>query len=253
MSYRGRQAFGFRVAIRTSTGTDAVKATLTKGTGNSKIRFTAKAGGVDGNDITVAAINPGSNATLGIVVTGTDIVINLGYSSSAIDSTVNDVIAALYADEDAAALIDVDNSDGTGAGLLAAFAEAPLASGADATHTFEDIPGIQDTDSPGLGRTELDRTSHSSPDAYAEYEKSEVKDGRSFTLPIKFDPENTAHQAILDAEASSDPTVLRFYYPFGDMDYESEALILDCPISMPVRDLMMMNVSVRLTGAPTPL
>lgn len=251
MPYQGRQSFGFRCAIRTTAGDDAVKAALTKGTSDSKIVFTAKSGGTGGNSISVEAIDPGTDAALAVSVIGNVITIDLGYSSSAIDSTVNDVIAAIYANADAAALIDVTNGDGDGTGVLAAFAEASLVGGTAATHVFTDIPGIQDVDVPGLGRTALDFTSHSSEDGYAEYGKSKVKDGRSFTLPIKYDPQNAAHQALKSAEASDDPTVMRFYFSQPGADFENDVLVLDAPISNPVRDLLMMNVSCQLTGAPT--
>jgi hypothetical protein len=64
----------------------AVKATLATGVigNNNALRFTAKTGGVAGNSITIAQVNPGTpSAALGVVVAGNAITANLATNAAA--------------------------------------------------------------------------------------------------------------------------------------------------------------------------
>ncbi len=92
--------------------------------------FTAALGGSSGNDITVAFINGGSvNIDLNVVVTNTDIVVNLGTDGSAVlNSTDSEVYNLLLNDFDVRELIDIElNGDGTG--LATSFIETSLTNG----------------------------------------------------------------------------------------------------------------------------
>lgn len=252
MPYEARQSFGLKIKLRTVVGLDAVKASRTHGTGNSKIRFTAKVAGAAGNSITVALVNPGSTNTLSVGVVGNAITVTLGYASGAINSTVNDVIAKIYETAAAAALVDADNSDGDGTGLMTALAASALTGGADGTHTYQEIQGVGDVELPGLGRTTIDITSHSSPGAFAEYLKGKVRDGREFTMPLNFDPDDTVHQALADAEESDDPVVMQFQFDEApSLNFESDVLVLDIPKSFAVRGKLESSVKCMFTGAPT--
>lgn len=103
-------------------------AALTKG----NLTFTAVAGGLGGNAITVAAVNPGTDdAALSVGVVGNAITINLATGHTGlVTSTEVQVKAALLASAPAMALISVALS-GAGAGLVTAWAAAPLAGGLD--------------------------------------------------------------------------------------------------------------------------
>jgi len=118
----------------------AVQATLdVNPTGDDNgLTFTAVAFGEDGNAITIAYVDPAANdAELGVVVTGTDIVVNLATGEAgAITSTAADVLAAIEAEPAADALVVptiLTTDSGTeddGSGVVTAMAEAPLADGA---------------------------------------------------------------------------------------------------------------------------
>lgn len=111
---------------------------------NNDLTFTAVTAGADGDDITIAYIDPSANsATLSVDVTDTDIVVNLATNGSgAITSTANQVKAAIQAKAEAAALVSVALKTGnTGAGVVTALAETNLAGGYDAeiVATLSDI------------------------------------------------------------------------------------------------------------------
>ena len=111
----------------------AVKAALTTvlAGANNDLVFTADLAGYAGNSITVTYVDPGGvTATLGVVVTGSAIVVNLGRTGSAIDTTATALAAAIAASPAAAALVDVTNSGAdTGAGLVTAMSIQSLTGG----------------------------------------------------------------------------------------------------------------------------
>jgi hypothetical protein len=101
---------------------------------NDALTFTATDTyvGTDGHAITITYVDPsGNDQVLGVVVTDTDIVVNLATGpAGAITSTAADILAAIQASDEASALVTVANTaanDGTG--VVTAMAEAPLASG----------------------------------------------------------------------------------------------------------------------------
>jgi hypothetical protein len=251
MAYSAKQSFGLQVFLETTAGTDPTPAFLTTGASNAIVDFTAVQAGVGGNSITVALVSPGTGtATLGVVVTGSAIVVNLGYASSAITSTANDVISAILASPEASALVIPSNGAGTGVSLVSAVSATALATGSNGTAVYSEIEGVGDMEIPGMGRTSDDITSHSSVDGYAEYLKSKVKDGRSITIPINYDPTNVVHQQLKLAEASDGASRFRFVYPHAGGDFENDGHVLNFSTSSPVRGVFTGSIEVQLTGAP---
>lgn len=109
--------------------TPAIKATKTIGTTTSGIVYTANAAGADGNNISIKLVDPGTTGDLGVVVTGSDIVVNLKYASALV-STALEVVEAINANKDASALITAAPLT-TGEGVAAAATKTSLAGGAD--------------------------------------------------------------------------------------------------------------------------
>lgn len=111
----------------------AVAASLTTALAgaNNDLVFTAKTVGPVGNLINVTYVDPGGvTATLGVVTTGNDIVVNLGRAASAINTTATALAAAIAADPAANALVSVANAGAdTGAGLVIAMAKSFLTGG----------------------------------------------------------------------------------------------------------------------------
>ena len=98
---------------------------------NNDLVFTAVRGGTWGNSIQVAYIDPGgTSATLGVVVSGFLITVNLGRTASAIDTTGALLKAAVEASLDAQALVTVAHAaSNDGTGLVIALAATSLAGG----------------------------------------------------------------------------------------------------------------------------
>jgi len=96
--------------------------------------FTSKLVGVLGDDSTIAYVAPATpNAELGIVVTGSAIVVNLATANPGYcTTTASDIITAIEADAAANALVGVVNkASNDGSGIVTAMAAASLAGGVD--------------------------------------------------------------------------------------------------------------------------
>jgi hypothetical protein len=114
-----------------------VKASKTTGVvgSNNAILWTAVTGGVAGNGINVALLNPGgNNKPLEVTVVNNEIRVSLATGAAgAISSTAADVIDAVNASLLAKDLVVAANSGASdGTGVVAAVAAAALANGADA-------------------------------------------------------------------------------------------------------------------------
>lgn len=124
--------------------TAAVLSTALAGA-NNDLDFTAVTAGADGNDITIAYIDPAANdAALSVSVSGTAITVNLATGGGgAITSTAAQVDAAIDALPAAAALVTPANkaaNDGTG--VATAMAATALTGGQSATATLFTVTGV---------------------------------------------------------------------------------------------------------------
>ncbi len=122
------------ITATTNTTGAYVSATLAVGGANG-VTFTAPPG-VTGNSTTVTFVNPGANGTLGVVVSGSNITVNLGYAAGAVTSTATQVAAAIAASVPASALVTA-SATGVGSTLQAAAVSANLAGGTSATTTLQ--------------------------------------------------------------------------------------------------------------------
>jgi len=120
---------------------DATHATLTVAPAgaDNDIDWTAVVGGEDGNDITIAYVDPalpGQGLAVGVV--GDAITINLATDAGGlITSTANDLIAEVALTPAAAALVTGANHGAdAGTGVVTAMAAAPLTGGGDLTAIY---------------------------------------------------------------------------------------------------------------------
>lgn len=113
---------------------------------NNDLVYTSKLTGVAGDAITIAYIDPAQVGALSIVVTGTDIVVNLAHDGNAITTIADDISAAIALDVDANALVGVaDKAGNDGSGVVTAMEATALAGGVDAVNTVTTVT-VTDTD-----------------------------------------------------------------------------------------------------------
>jgi hypothetical protein len=113
---------------------------------NNDLVYTSKLTGVAGDAITIAYIDPAQAGALSIVVTGTDIVVNLAHDGNAITTIADDISAAIALDVDANALVGVaDKAGNDGSGVVTAMVATALAGGVDAVNTVTTVT-VTDTD-----------------------------------------------------------------------------------------------------------
>lgn len=112
----------------------AIKSTLKTGSTTSEILWTAKVAGAAGDEIKIVLVDPAEEtATTTVSVTGKVITVTLKDPTGLeVTATAKEVVAAVKAKAEAAALVDVAVT-GTGEGVVAEKAETALADGADAT------------------------------------------------------------------------------------------------------------------------
>lgn len=107
------------------------KAVLT----NQSVTYTAVTAGTAGNSITIRLIDPGVDGALSIAVVGTAITATLAYATGAVTTTATQLVAAVNANVDAAALV---LASGSGASPLTALSATPLATGANSEVNLTD-------------------------------------------------------------------------------------------------------------------
>lgn len=102
---------------------------------NNAITWTAVEAGTAGNDVTLTLVDPGGASTsLSVDVDGDDVIVSLGRTASAIDTTATALIAAVLEHDTASQKIRGANKGASnGSGLVAAVAKTNLAGGADET------------------------------------------------------------------------------------------------------------------------
>lgn len=115
----------------------AAHATLDTGVvgNNNAVTWTAVEGGAAGNDVTLTIVDPGgASAVLSVDVDGDDVIVSLGRTASAIDTTATALIAAVLEHDAASQKIrGANKSPSNGSGLVAAVVKTNLAGGADET------------------------------------------------------------------------------------------------------------------------
>ena len=116
-----------------SLASESVKAKLTLDNAspdsNSAVHFTAVDAGPDGNEITVAFVDPGAgDNALDVTVSDTDITVSLETDDGELVSTALEVAAAVNADDDAKLLVTA-MAAGNGSTVVEAHAETALSGG----------------------------------------------------------------------------------------------------------------------------
>lgn len=122
-----------KTALRVvDVSTIATRANRSMGSGDSELLVLAKQSGSIGNQYSVRVVVAGNNTSLSCTLTGAVLTINAATSGiGAATSTVNDIIAEMYATPTVAAVFDATGGAGNGTGVIAAAAQGDLSAGVD--------------------------------------------------------------------------------------------------------------------------
>lgn len=171
-----------------------VKASLTLGATNSQLVIGWDTEGTAGNGKTVVVVEDGNNTPLSVTVSTTAVTINLETDGSGdTASSVNDVIAALYANSTFVANWFANDGVGDGTGLLAAAASAPLASGAEGAEAFTAIAEIDGVTFSGRTQDLAETTHVLSPGGFKEYVAT-LRDSGDVSFNMNYLPSNASQQ-----------------------------------------------------------
>lgn len=228
------------------------KATRTVGTGNSALRITAKEYGTDGNAISFSVVVSGNNTPLTIGVVGNAITINAATGAGgAATSTVNDIVAALYATPAAVALVDSDNTAGDGTGVIAAASSAALSGGSLGAEVFTTVDGVKSLTGPSFSMETIDATHHTSASNYREVLPSFLTGGE-VSFDLLYDPGDSQHEGILTDFESRVLRNFQLVYPdAGNMTHSFAAYISGAEVTAPIDDALMLSVTLAITGPVT--
>lgn len=245
-------AHGTQILISDGGANDGVKASLTKGTGDSKIVFQRKVHGTAGNGKTITIVESGNNTPLTVVVADASITVNLETDGSGNSvSTVNDVIAALYADSTFQTYWDATNGDGDGTGVLAAAAADVTAGGTNGTAVYTEIPGVfNGPNGPSLDPEVIERKVHSQT---ARIRKPTGVNIGAVTFDITWDSSNTQHALLYtNARAQTKTDFREAIQETGEQVMQYSAYI-GLNFSAPPEDLTVVSVTLNIDGDITDL
>lgn len=227
-----------------------VVASLTKGSSNSKIVLSWGTAGTVGNGKSVSAVASGNNTPLSVTVSTSTILITLETDGSAASvSTVNDVIAKLYANSTFQANWDADDGDGDGTGVLAAFSSDVLASGTEGTEVFTTIAEITNISGPGIKMDLIDATHMQSPNAFREYIPS-LLDGTEISFDLNYLPGDD-NQGGLRADQLA-RAKRNFRVVWTDTDNSTDAFsgyVTDFTPTAKIDDKLSASATIKITGA----
>lgn len=233
------------------SATLAVRASRTIGSGSSGLILYWGTAGTAGNSKTCSIVVAGANTAFSIVVTTSAVTINSATNgSSAATTTVNQAIAALYADAtfianwDARALTD-------GTGILTAGTSANLSGGV-AGETFATVAEVKGLRGPALSGGVVDVTSFDST-GVREF-ISTLRDSGTVSFMCNYSPNGggTGHQ-LLVADVQSG-TTRNFKFTFSDI-YQTEmnfsGIVTGAEIAAELEQAVSLNVTIKVTGWPT--
>lgn len=226
-----------------------VAASVTKGSTNSQIIIGWGTAGTVGNGKTVVAVASGNNTPLSVTVSTTAISITLETDGSAASvSTVNDVIAKLYANSTFAANWFANDGVGDGTGILAAFTSSPLADGTAGTEVFTTIAEITNISGPGIKMDLIDATHMESPNSFREYIPS-LLDGTEISFDLNYLPGDTNQGGLREDQLAR--AIRNYQIVWTDEDGSTDSFagyVTDFTPSAKIDDKLSASATIKITG-----
>ena len=233
------------------SGTTAVRASRTMGSGASGLIIYWGIRGTAGNSKTCSIVVSGTSTPLSVTVTTSAVTINSATNGGGTaTSTVNEIIAALYANATFLANWDA-RPVGDGTGAVSAAGSASLAGGIDG-ETFATIAEVKGVRGPSLSGGVVDVTSFDSAGVREFIATLRDSGTMSFTCNYIPNGSGTGHQLLIaDAQLG---TTKNFTLTFSDTrttEMSFSGIVTGAEITAELEQAVSMNVTVKVTGWPT--
>lgn len=242
--------FGCKLQRGEGGGIAAVKASVTLGTSNSQVKFTARNAGTGGNSITVAVVVSGNSTPLSVSVTNKAITINAATNGSGTAiSTAAQIIDAVNAKSQASQLVLASKGAGDGTGVIAAASSTALTSGADTTEVFVDLPEVGNMSFSGEQASQIDVTTMGVTDRRRQYIAGPIDPG-TFDAELFYVPSNYMHDLLRQDLESG--TVRNWRILLSDTPttvLQFQAFVSNFAIDAQAADAVKVNLSLQVSGA----
>ncbi len=254
---RGTSGFG-TLLKRGDGGVGAgTKASKTFGSANQMLKIFAKRAGVYGNFLTAGVVVAGVSTSFSIVVTSTSVLINAATDGSSLSiSTVDHVIAALYANATFNQYFDATAGTGNGTGVIVAGSADVLAGGAAGAEVFTTIAEVTNLSGPTETLELIEATHMESPGARKEYIPS-LLDSGEMTFDLNFLPGDANQNALRDdMNARAKTNYQLVWTDLASTTYAFAGYVTNHGKTSQINDKLSAAVTVKITGditvTPTP-
>lgn len=215
---------------------------------NSGILWQARDAGVAGDSITIAIQVSGVAVVTTVSVVGTAITVTSKSSDGiAFESTAQEVIDAIRAEEDADALVIVSNI-GNGTGVVTEQTTQALGGGVD--EVFTAVAEVTSLQGPGLALDTIETTHFESPGAFREYIPS-LKDPGSLSIEMNFLPASVLQNAFLTDYLNR--TRRNFQVVWSDSEsttWQFGGYVVSFEPSAAIDDKLSASAEIKVTGQP---
>ena len=232
------------------SATPAVRAFRTMGSGASGLTLYSSLAGVAGNSKTCSIVVAGVSTALSVVVSSTVVTINSATSAgSTATSTVNQILAALYAD--ATFLANWEGRPVTdGSGVIAAATSASLAGGV-AGETFSLIAEVKGVRGPSLSGGVVDVTSFDS--AGVREFIATLRDGGTLSFVTNYIPNGggTGHELLnLDCKLGRTVNFVLVFPNLLTTEMSFSGIVTGAEIAAELEQAVSLSVTIKITGWP---
>jgi predicted secreted protein len=121
--------------------------------------------------------------------------------------------------------------------------------------SFTEIAQVRAITPPSISRSEIDVTTHDSPNGWMEYIKG-LKDGGEISFEIIFDPSLGTHDAItgLLSDFNDDTSIANWRIIFPDTantTWTTLGFLTGFEADAPTDDALTASITIKVTGQPT--
>ena len=247
---QGTSGFGTLLQVGDGGVGAGVKASRSIGSSDGILVIRWGTAGTVGNAKTTEIVENGNNTALSVTVSTSAVLINLATDGSGNStSTVNDVIAALYANSTFVTYWEADNGAGAGTSVIDQdYASAVLSGGTNGTEVYTTVAEVTNISGPEFKLELIDATHMESPQAFREYIPS-LLDSGEITFDLNFLPADTNQQGLSDdLKARTLRNFKVIWTDTGATEYGFAGYVTSFAASAKIDDKLTASCTVKVTG-----